>query len=195
MTDLTRLFQIFRAGTHTAMSGQPLTFSEDDLRQIAAAYPWQKAKNSAPLVLGHPADNRPTYGEVNALVVDGGRLFAHAIVSPGLLRAVKAGHYKKVSAAFHSPSARDNPVPGVWSLRHVGFLGAQPPAVKGMAALEFAEHRPGASIQFAEGVDFADEPDTATFSEAEALAARVAFYQAQLPGLPYSEVFQLAALR
>lgn len=190
MTGEPRLFQIFRTGTHTAMNGQTLTFSENDLRQIAFAYPWQKAKQCAPLVLGHPADNQPAYGEVKALVVDGGRLFAHAIVSPGLIRAVKSGYYNKVSAAFYSPLAQQNPVPGAWSLRHVGFLGAMPPAVKGMAPLNFAQEN--AAIQFSESVGLTAQPDTSAFSEVEALSARLAFYQAQLPSLSYGDVFQLA---
>lgn len=146
--ETTRLFQIFRAGTHTAMSGQPLTFSEADLRLTATAYLWQKDRCPAPLVIGHPADNEPAYGEVNGLISRGDKLFAYANVSNGLINAVKTGYYKKVSAAFYSPNSPGNPIPGVWSLRHIGFLGAQPPAVKGMEPLSFTEG--GTSVEFCE---------------------------------------------
>lgn len=190
-----RLFEIFRAGTHTTMSGELITFSDNDLQKIAFTYPWRNETRRAPLVLGHPADDRPAYGEVNALVVDGGRLFAHATIFPALLGAVREGHYKKVSASFYGPDAKENPVTGVWSLRHVGFLGAHPPAVKGMAPLEFAEHWPGLSIQFVEGICFNEGAATTYFSEAEALAARIACYQAQLPSMSYSQAFQLATMR
>lgn len=37
------------------------------------------------------------------------------------------------------PYGPANPKPGAYYLRHVGFLGAQPPAVKGLAPVEFAE--------------------------------------------------------
>ena len=37
------------------------------------------------------------------------------------------------------PNSTNNPVPGVYYLRHVGFLGAQPPAVKGLKDVAFAE--------------------------------------------------------
>lgn len=40
-------------------------------------------------------------------------------------------------------------MPGVYYLRHVGFLGAQPPAVKGLRSIELAEAEPGV-IEFSE---------------------------------------------
>ncbi len=50
---------------------------------------------------------------------------------------VKAGRFKSRSASFYHPDNPNNPKPGVYYLRHVGFLGAQPPAVKGLKAVEF----------------------------------------------------------
>ncbi len=52
---------------------------------------------------------------------------------------VASGKFKKVSAAFYLPDSPNNPHKGVLSLRHVGFLGAMPPAVKGLKQVEFAE--------------------------------------------------------
>ena len=46
---------------------------------------------------------------------------------------VAAGRYKKRSASFYTADHPSNPTPGKPYLRHVGFLGAQPPAVKGLA--------------------------------------------------------------
>lgn len=60
-----RPLQIFKAGTHTASSGQTLTFSAADLAATAAAY--DPAAFSAPLVVGHPELDKPAYGWVNAL--------------------------------------------------------------------------------------------------------------------------------
>lgn len=56
---------------------------------------------------------------------------------------VKKGAFKKVSASFYTPEAKGNPVPGVYYLRHVGFLGAQPPALKGLAPVSFKEDEDG----------------------------------------------------
>lgn len=62
-----------------------------------------------------------------------------------------AGRYKKVSASFYRPDAPCNPKPGAYYLRHVGFLGAQPPAVKSLKAIEFADGEDGdvVTVQFA----------------------------------------------
>ncbi|WP_275100142.1 peptidase [Sedimenticola hydrogenitrophicus] len=64
---------------------------------------------------------------------------------------VDKGRFKKVSASFYPPTHPANPVPGVYYLRHVGFLGAQPPAVKGLKAVEFADEADGiVTIEFGE---------------------------------------------
>ena len=70
---------------------------------------------------------------------------------------VRAGRFKKVSASFYTPDSPHNPVPGVYYLRHVGFLGAQPPAVKGLAPVpvNFAE---GDTEEGCVSFDFAESP-------------------------------------
>lgn len=133
---------IFRAGTHTAMDGQELHFSDADLTATAAAY--DPAKHEAPLVIGHPATDGPAYGWVKSLTVHPGQSgrelgATSGPVAPEFAGAVNAGLYKKISASFYPPHAKSNPVPGVYYLRHVGFLGAQPPAVKGLPPPAFAD--------------------------------------------------------
>jgi hypothetical protein len=129
---------IFRAGSHVAMSGQALEFSESDLAASAAAY--DPAKHEAPITVGHPTHDAPAYGWVRSVSAGADGLTADpAQVDPAFAEMVTAGRFKKVSASFFAPGAKANPVPGVWYLRHVGFLGAQPPAVKGLRQAEFAE--------------------------------------------------------
>lgn len=140
---------IFRAGSHTAMQGQTISFGEADLAASAAAY--DPAKHEAPIVVGHPAADAPAWGWVQSLAVDGGDLTAMPRqVDPTFAEAVAAGRYKKVSASFYQPDSPHNPVPGVYYLRHVGFLGAQPPAVKGLAPVQFADDGDCVSFEFAE---------------------------------------------
>ena len=55
----------------------------------------------------------------------------------GFAGLLKAGRFKKRSASFYPPGHPSNPTPDRPYLRHVGFLGAQPPAVKGLA--DFAD--------------------------------------------------------
>lgn len=84
-----------------------------------------------PIVLGHPTDNAPAYGWVQELKKTGNTLLAKfKDVVPEFASAVEKGMYKKRSASFY-PDGR---------LRHVGFLGAMPPAVKGLADLVFNDN-------------------------------------------------------
>ena len=123
--------QCFRAGRHVALSGAALTFAASDLEATARAY--DPAKHEAPIVVGHPALDAPAYGWVRSLHQVGDALEAlPRKVDPVFAEAVRRGAYGKVSAAFFTPDAPGNPSPGVYYLRHVGFLGAASPAVKGM---------------------------------------------------------------
>jgi hypothetical protein len=133
------------------MSGASLAFSESDLVRCAAAY--DPAKHEAPLVVGHPRHDAPAYGWVKSLsAADGALEAAPDRVSAEFAEWVKAGQYTKISASFYTPESPQNPVPGVYYLRHVGFLGAQPPAIKGLRAPEFSDNEEGV-IEFADWSD------------------------------------------
>lgn len=146
----TKPIQIFKPGKHTAMSGAALSFSEADLKASAAAY--DPAKHEAPIVIGHPKHDDPAYGWVKSLAFAEGLDAEPHQVDPAFADMVDRGAFKKVSASFYTPDSPQNPVPGVYYLRHVGFLGAQPPAVKGLRAPEFAESEEGV-VEFADWSD------------------------------------------
>lgn len=132
------LIEIFRGGTHTDMHGTTLAFGESEIAGIAAAY--DPALSEAPIVIGHPRTDAPAYGWVKSLFARGDRLYAEPDqVDAAFAELVESGRYKKVSACFYRPAAPANPKPGAYYLRHVGFLGAEPPAVKGLAPVAFAE--------------------------------------------------------
>jgi hypothetical protein len=133
---------IFKSGCQTPMSGEPLTITDADL--VACAENYDPALHEAPIVVGHPKDNHPAYGWVKGLTVKGGDLMADVHqVDPAFAELVSAGRYKKISVAFYTPDAPANPKPGSYYLRHVGFLGAQPPAVKGLREPCFADGEAG----------------------------------------------------
>lgn len=155
--------EIFKAGTQTAASGETLSFTEDHLRASVEAY--NPTIHEAPIVVGHPRDNAPAYGWIKALQFsEDGTLHADADqVMPEFSEMVKAGRFKKRSASFYKPDSPANPVPGVYYLRHVGFLGAQPPAVKGLADPEFKEGKIPQAVEFSDSADDVIEfSDTAT---------------------------------
>ena len=149
-----RAIHIFRPGRHTSMQGATIDFGESDL--IATANAYDPARHEAPLVIGHPRADAPAWGWVGGLTADGGGLFAAPRqLDPAFAEMVRAGRFKKVSASFYTPDSPHNPVPGVYYLRHVGFLGAQPPAVKGLAPVNFAE---GDTDEGCVSFDFAESP-------------------------------------
>lgn len=156
MQDNNHAIHIFRPGRHTSMQGATIDFGEGDL--IATAKAYDPTRHEAPLVIGHPRADAPAWGWVGGLTADEGGLFATPRqLDPAFAEMVRAGRFKKVSASFYTPDSPHNPVPGVYYLRHVGFLGAQPPAVKGLAPVpvNFAE---GDTEEGCVSFDFAESP-------------------------------------
>ncbi|WP_448092485.1 peptidase [Pseudomonas lini] len=145
---------IFKPGTHVTMSGASISFGESDLAATVLAY--DPTLHEAPLVIGHPKHDAPAAGWVKSLSVAAEGLIAvpHE-VDMAFAELVAKKSFKKISASFYHPDAANNPVPGVYYLRHVGFLGAQPPSVKGLRPIELAEDEEGV-------VEFGDFGDSIT---------------------------------
>ena len=140
-------FEIFKKGRHTAMSGATLDFSEDMLRAAVDAY--DPAVHEAPIVVGHPKDNAPAYGWVKGLDFADGMIVVNPDqIDPEFAEMVSAGRFKKRSASWYLPDSPNNPKPGTLYLRHVGFLGAMPPAVKGLKDVDFADDEGAVTIEF-----------------------------------------------
>jgi len=148
-----------RPGQFTDMNGVAVQFSEADL--IAAAQAYDPALHEAPVVIGHPKDTAPAYGWIQALEFGEGSLVAEAHNTVAEFAELVSGPFKKRSARFYTPNSPRNPVPGVYYLRDVGLLGAQPPAIKGLADVSFAEGEEGViDVSFA-------EPDDPTIPDPE----------------------------
>ena len=138
MTDLiNRRFPVFRAGTHTDSDGNKRTWTPADLDHMASSY--NPTQHEAPVVIGHPKDNSPAFGWVRSLTHQDGTLFADADLQPELEKMIKRGLFKKRSISLYDDG----------SLRHIGFLGALPPAVKGLPDIQFGEGK-AVTIEFAE---------------------------------------------
>lgn len=162
-----KLIEIFRAGRHTAMTGDTIEFTAEDLAQSAKIY--DPKRHEAPLVVGHPKSNAPAYGWVKRLAAAGSVLTAEPDqVDPAFAEMVTAGRFKKRSASFYKPDAPNNPVPGAYYLKHVGFLGAAAPAVKGLRDAEFADDDDRTIT-----VEFADMAATETEEFAENKLSRL----------------------
>lgn len=122
--------EIFRAGDY----GERGHWATNDLDRLAAAY--DPRKQAAPVVLGHPADDAPAYGWVKRLRRAGQSLWAQLEkVDPALEALLRAGRFAQRSVALY----KRFPLTGGPYLRHVGFLGAAPPAVKGLSPVRFVD--------------------------------------------------------
>jgi hypothetical protein len=123
--------EIFRGGQQVDAAGQ--THNGDALIDKATAS-YDPAKHQAPVVIGHPSTDAPAYAWVEGLrasVHNGVKTLEAKLtqVDEGFAKLVADGRFKMRSAAFYPDG----------SLRHVGFLGAAPPAVKGLKPIAFSE--------------------------------------------------------
>lgn len=125
--------EVFKTGTHTDSTGNSTEYSAESLDEIAKTYNTRLASSesqSAPLVKGHPKTNDPAFGWVERLARRGESLYAKIKnLNPELAGEVRQGKYRKVSIALYPDKM----------LRHIGLLGAVPPAVKGLAQVSFAD--------------------------------------------------------
>ena len=122
--------EVFKVGKHIDANGNEREWSQEDLDIIVEKYNNQLPddRHEAPVVIGHPVNNSPAYAWVKELKRDGDILLAKfAQIDPQFEKLIKEGKYKKVSIALYPDMM----------LRHVGFLGAVPPAVKGLKDSEF----------------------------------------------------------
>lgn len=129
-------FEIFEGGEQTAMSGEKISFTEADLDSVVSNFTADSKTETeiAPLVIGHPKTDSPAWGWVTEVKREGNKLFAKANdVVEEFESAVKKKMYPKRSISLR-PDGK-----GGYRLRHIGFLGANPPAVKGLAAISFAQ--------------------------------------------------------
>lgn len=131
------------------------------MQGMVASY--NPALREAPLTVGHPKDNLPAYGWVKAVGrnADGALTITAHAVEPQFAEMVATRRFPKRSASFYPPQAPNNPTPGQWYLRHVAFLGAQPPAIAGLKDIQFSEDDAGGAVSFSESVsaESPQEPD------------------------------------
>lgn len=128
---------IFTSGLHTDNKGNQREYTDADLDKTVQLY--DSKKHEAPLVIGHPTDNAPAYGWIDKLKRVGKELIAiPKQVNEDFKKMIQDGAFKKRSASFYSDG----------SLRHVGFLGAMPPAIKGMPDFAFNEVKEFSEFEF-----------------------------------------------
>lgn len=149
---MAKRIEIFRVGKHIANDGKSYSFSEAMLRDACAAY--DPATFTARMVVGHPKIDDPSYGDVTSLHYrdDGVVEMEYGDVEPQFAELVNAKRFNSISPTWYLPTSPDNPKPGHLYPRHIGFLGAHPPAIKGLKSASFNEAEEGV-VSFGEWAD------------------------------------------
>ena len=161
-----KTIRIFRAGDFVSAEGTKVSFTAADLQAIADAY--DADKDPAPLVIGHPKLDDPAYGWASNVRVEGDVLVVDADqVEPSFAETVNAGRYRKISAQFYPPEHSANPAPGQYYLKHVGFLGAHAPAVKGLGTVSLGAGDAGDLITIEQETPMSTKEDDKAVSFAE----------------------------
>lgn len=129
--------KVFTTGWHTDSNGNKRLWTKDDLDRIVSTF--QPSFHEPPLVIGHPSDNAPAFGWVAGIKRVGDGLYLQ---------------YKDVAAEFKDWAAKklfkkkSIAVYPDGSLRHIGYLGAMPPAIKGLPDFAFNDGDRGAAITY-----------------------------------------------
>lgn len=137
---------IFKIGEHTDSNGQTRDWTEKDLDEIVAQY--KPEQHEAPIVIGHPQENAPAWGWVESLKREGEILWAKIKdLVPEFKEMLTKKMFKKRSISLYPDL----------TLRHIGFLGATPPAVKGLPDFQFQNSKENwlYSFDFAQDKEFA----------------------------------------
>lgn len=136
-------FEIFIGGRQVDSQGREHEFTTAELDSVVANF----EPATVPMVIGHPKTTAPAYGWLSAVKREGNKLFAQASdVISEFEEAVKKKMFPKRSISI-VPDGN-----GGFRLRHLGWLGAVPPAVKGLADLQFQSDDSDA-LEFVETVD------------------------------------------
>lgn len=134
--------EVFKAGNHTDSKGNTRLWTVEDLDKIISNFKAKRVKgDEIPVVIGHPTTNAPAYGWVSTLTRDGESLYADfEQVDNEFENMVKQGRFKNTSISLD----------GEYNLRHIGFLGATAPAIKGLKQVEFSSETESTTIEYAE---------------------------------------------
>jgi hypothetical protein len=120
--------ELARPGVFGA-SERPLAVTKQDLREIAATF---GESGAPPVILGHDeAASNPRLGYVAALSLDEktGVLSGDVVETDALSQAVDEGYFPSCSIGAYRRA-----IDGKLCLRHLAYLGEQPPAIKDLKA-------------------------------------------------------------
>lgn len=133
VSDSDEWIDLFKIGKQTDSSGNTKEWTDEELQTIVDKYNEQEEENKhrAPAIAGEHLDDKKliAYGWVKELKVEKGHLYGKFEKIDNDFKAmVNDGKFNTVSIALYPDLL----------LQHVAFLGAIPPAVKGLKAPQFS---------------------------------------------------------
>ena len=131
---------IFKRGSVTASNGVQHTYTDDELEDLCVGY--DESKHKAPVQIGHVSSSSPAYGWIKSLEYDRieGIVYAAVEYVDEVIDLIRRKLYQFSSATFYPPTVPEHPNSGKgYYLKALALLGAVPPAVKGLPALEYSE--------------------------------------------------------
>ncbi len=135
-----------RTGKFTDKNGTPVEITSGSLDKIISStrsYPYQNGE--FPVVIGHPKEDSPAWGWINSNSLIKEKNVLSALADENSFAAEFREWLGKKLYKTVSVSLRPD-----WSIKHIGFLGAQPPAVTGLPAVEFASSDSDIIIELSE---------------------------------------------
>lgn len=151
-------FKIFKSGTHTDSVGNQITFTSQMLQDSINSY--NSGDWKAPLVIGHPTDTAPAYGWIEKLSLNNDEVIVDNVdkLNQDFAELMQNGAYRNRSVSWYAPDHPSNPTPGVWQIRHLGLLGATPPALKGLGDVSFKD-KEGIIVNYQEDIVYTIEEE------------------------------------
>ena len=140
------LCHIFNTGKHKDSKGRIKEWTTDDLDKIV--YQSKNVHKDSPICVGHPQSNTPAYGWLTNVQRIGNGLYCEfKDVQKEFVEAVKKGLFKNRSLSLD----------GDLNIRHLAFLGAQAPAIKGLEHFCFADDSNAQTFEMTEFSDIENE--------------------------------------
>lgn len=145
--------EAFRVGKFTSMCGSEDEYTLADIEALAASY--DPILAPSPVVIGHPQHDTPAYGWIKSAKRQGEKIvLTLSDLAKDFVSLLKEKRYRKVSISLFPPDHPANPKPGQAYIKHIGFLGASPPAVTGLKTVDLTATGSESIYQF----DIAEQP-------------------------------------
>ena len=159
-TDSDKWIDVFKVGEHTDSAGDTQKWTQEDLNEIVDLYNNQpeEERHRAPATAGKHQDDTSlvAYGWVKALKTEDGHLYAQfEKIDTDFFNMVNEGKFNTVSIALYPNKL----------LQHVAFLGAIPPAVKGLVPPMFSERGNATNFSYYRTKDFSENKGTNLMEE------------------------------